>query len=155
MSLSSTPRDTTTVVRTEIIEVDMTPRGMDMMSDEDEDINITTEYLPTEVITKTITIEGDSTELTEEEIQQLLSQAPEEMNNMESITSTEVVRVSCIFNSKSFFPFRAEKITSFIRNTFNIVCHRMTTTFKLSCPISYCWWLNLIYSYYWFCKHKF
>lgn len=87
----TTPNDTT-VVRTEIIEVDMTPRQLEL--DDDQDIYITTEHLPTEVITKTITIEGDSTELTEEEIKQLLSQAPEELNNLENITSTEVVRVS-------------------------------------------------------------
>lgn len=84
----------TQVIKTEIIEFDMTPRQMEMM-DNDDDVNVTTEYLPTEVITKTITIEGDSTDLSAEEIQKLLSQAPEQYNNdLEGLTSTQVVRVS-------------------------------------------------------------
>ena len=94
------PRQDTQVIKTEIIEVDLTPsQHMESFTEDDEqrDLSISTEQLPTEVITKTITIEGDSTELTAEEIEKLLKQAPEQVGDLENFTSTQVVRVSLTF----------------------------------------------------------
>ena len=68
-------------------------------SDNDGELTVSTEQLPTEVITKTITIEGDSTDLTQEEIENLLSQAPEEIGDYGKFTTTQVVRVSLWFVS--------------------------------------------------------
>lgn len=89
----SLPRQDTQVIKTEIIEVDLTPSQMESFTEDEGDFVVNTEQLPTEVITKTITIEGDSTEFTQEEIQKLLSQAPEQVGDIGSITSTQVVRV--------------------------------------------------------------
>ena len=91
------PRQDTQVIKTEIIEVDLTPSShMDSFAEDSDggELTVSTEQLPTEVITKTITIEGDSTDLTQEEIEKLLSQAPEEVGDIGSFTSTQVVRVS-------------------------------------------------------------
>jgi len=93
------PRQDTQVIKTEIIEVDLTPSQMESFhEDEDEfgELTVSSDQLPTEVITKTITIEGDSTELSPEDIQRLLSQAPEEVGDIGSFTTTQVVRVSVI-----------------------------------------------------------
>ncbi|XP_066918345.1 titin-like isoform X2 [Clytia hemisphaerica] len=89
----SLPRQDTQVIKTEIIEVDLTPSQMESFTEDEGDFVVNTEQLPTEVITKTITIEGDSTEFTQEEIQKLLSQAPEQVGDIGSITSTQVVRM--------------------------------------------------------------
>uniref|UniRef100_A0A7M5VCR8 FERM domain-containing protein n=1 Tax=Clytia hemisphaerica TaxID=252671 RepID=A0A7M5VCR8_9CNID len=90
----SLPRQDTQVIKTEIIEVDLTPSQMESFTEDEGDFVVNTEQLPTEVITKTITIEGDSTEFTQEEIQKLLSQAPEQVGDIGSITSTQVVRTT-------------------------------------------------------------
>ena len=94
------PRQDTQVIKTEIIEVDFTPSHMDSFTEDGSDnggeLTLSTEQLPTEVITKTITIEGDSQDLTQEEIEKLLSQAPEEFGDIDKFTSTQVVRVSCV-----------------------------------------------------------
>lgn len=93
------PRQDTQVIKTEIIEVDLTPsHHMDSFTEEEDprELSISTEQLPTEVITKTITIEGDSTELTAEEIEKLLKQAPEQVGDLENFTSTQVVRTTTV-----------------------------------------------------------
>ena len=85
------PRQDTQVIKTEIIEVDLTPSHMESFTEDSDnggELTVSTEQLPTEVITKTITIEGDSTDLTQEEIEKLLSQAPEEFGDIGEFTST-------------------------------------------------------------------
>lgn len=58
---------------------------------------VRTEVLPTEVITKTITVEGDSSSLMPEELKNLLEKAGSDEGDTEVSTVTQVLHVGLIF----------------------------------------------------------
>ena len=85
------PQSESELLRTETIRI-IPPQVQTNQSE--RNCVITTHTLPTEVITKTITIEGDTSSMSPEELQKLIEDSADGEVETSTMTTTQVVRVS-------------------------------------------------------------